>query len=103
MFATAECPHHRFVDVSYVDDCAFPIFSNSLNLCDKIARTLGIVQDAFTSFGMSVIGDRPAVFAVYAASRSSSRDFSMHVVLPQLSQLESRHDGVTYAATQHSP
>jgi hypothetical protein len=54
MFAIDNAPNHRLVDVSYVDDCAFPIYSKASTLCGKVASTMGVVQDAFTSFGLTI-------------------------------------------------
>ena len=41
-------------DVSYVDDCAFPVFSPAPSLCEKVQRTLTIVQNSFDAFGLTV-------------------------------------------------
>ena len=49
MFATDNAPNHPLVDVSYVDDCAFPIYSKANTLCGRAASTMGVVQDAFTA------------------------------------------------------
>ena len=40
MFGVEETAAFPLQDVSYIDDCAFPIFSKAANLCGKVARRL---------------------------------------------------------------
>ena len=49
--AVAACPFH---DVSYVDDCAFPIYGGALELCGKISQTLSIVHESLSAYGLEV-------------------------------------------------
>ena len=41
-------------DVSYVDDCAYPIFGCASELCGKVARTASTVHETLGAFGLDV-------------------------------------------------
>ena len=70
-------------DVSYVDDCAFPIIGSAGELGEKICRVLSIVHETFSAFKLTVNTRRgkrrPLLFLADGERRRSSGACSLEM------------------------